>query len=355
MTGNGYFLCYEKPWRYLSRHMSVLTPVAVEHRFDALLHDWRREIDKRLLRVLQGRSPSLLYGPVKYVLEGGGKRIRPILVLLACEAVNGRVDAAWDAAVAVELLHNFTLVHDDIMDRDDTRRGRLTVHKKWDGATALLAGDGLVALAFQTLLQTTSGRIRQIARVFTDGIVELCEGQALDMAYETRQDVTLEEYLVMIQKKTARLLYVAATVGGLVGEGTQEQVTALGEFAFNLGCAFQIQDDLLDITSDEATLGKTYGSDVKRKKQTYLLVHALTHGDTGARQRLRNLLSAPRIEEEEIQQFKQILEKIGSIYAAQADIERYLTEAQRHLETLPPTQGREDLFSLLSFISNRNA
>ena len=323
--------------------------------FQVVLQEYRRLVEHRLHQVVQSRTPDTLYEPIRYVLNSGGKRIRPILVLLACEAVGGRAEQALDAAAATELLHNFTLVHDDIMDQDDTRRGLPTVHKKWDVDVALLAGDGLVSLAYQTLLATRSPRLAEIARVFTDGIVELCEGQALDCEFEKRADVSTEEYLEMIGKKTARLLNVATTMGALVGGGSDREVEVLGRFGYDLGCAFQIQDDLLDIMGDEAVLGKTQGSDVSRKKRTFLLVHALCHADTEAKKRLIRALNTSGDRQAQIQEMQALFAEIGSIAAAEAAIREYISSARASLAVLPESTGRASLSNLLHYVATRKA
>ncbi|MFQ5770881.1 MAG: polyprenyl synthetase family protein [bacterium] len=323
--------------------------------FKNVLRELQDLINARLHKVLESTHPPILYEPIQYVLESNGKRIRPILLLLSCKASGGDVDRCWNAAVAVELLHNFTLVHDDIMDRDDTRRGQPTVHKKWDTDIALLAGDGLLALAYQALLRTQSERIQEIVKIFTDGIVELCEGQALDREFETRKDVQLKDYLLMIGKKTARLLNVSARIGALIGAGDKRAAQALGEFGYNLGCAFQIQDDLLDITSNEEIIGKTCGSDVRRKKQTYLLVHALNHADSETKNTLIDILYNSTIHKSQISEIKRIFDKIGSIAAAHAAINQFISSAQKNLKELPSTRGKEDLANLLTFILHRQA
>ena len=325
------------------------------HRFESILDEFQSLVNVRLQKVLRSSKPAILYGPIEYVLAGGGKRIRPALLILSCRALNGDIDLCWDAAVAIELLHNFTLVHDDIMDQDSTRRGRPTVHKKWNSDIALLAGDGLFGLAYQSLLRTPSPRLHEIAKAFTDGVVEICEGQALDLEFESRQDVSLEDYLSMIGKKTARLLYVSAKLGAMIGEGSPVQVEALAKFAFRLGSAFQIQDDLLDITCDEDVLGKTFGSDVIRRKQTYLLVHAMNHADTETRRKLNNILGNQSIQQSDIMAVKNIFESTGSFDAAYRTITEHLNSAREYLDEIPPSAGKEDLRSLLSFISNRRA
>ncbi|MFQ5823960.1 MAG: polyprenyl synthetase family protein [bacterium] len=328
---------------------------AVAEDFKIKLREWKRLIDERLFQVLNTKKPPILYEPITYILESGGKRIRPILLILSCKAVGGNVEDCLDAAVAVELLHNFTLVHDDIMDQDDTRRGRPTVHKKWDTDVALLAGDGLVALAYQSLLRTNSLRINEITTNFTNAIVELCEGQALDREFESLRGIRLFDYLNMIEKKTARLLNISAKIGAIIGGGDDSEIDALGKFGLNLGLAFQIQDDLLDITSDEVTLGKTFGSDVMRRKQTFLLVHALSHADFETKRKINFLLSESSINKPQIIEITSLFEKIGSIEAAKSAIGNYLTSAQKNIDELKATFTKDDLSSFLNYISNRNA
>lgn len=327
----------------------------MEAQFKLLLQEWREEIHARLRHLVDEQEPSLLYEPIQYVLEGGGKRIRPVLLLLACRAVSGSVKKAWEAAIAIELLHNFTLVHDDIMDDDDTRRGRLTVHKKWTPDVAILAGDGLLALSYRILFRTHSDRFHDIANIFNEGIITVCEGQALDLAFESQETVSPDEYLEMIKKKTAGLLNISARIGAIIGGGSEDEVAAMGKFADNLGCAFQIQDDLLDITSDEQTLGKTFGSDVQQKKQTYLVIHALSHADSAGRVRLAEILSDSNTGEIEIREVRALFQKAGSLDAAKAAVSQFLASAQSNLDTLRKTPERSALFELVSYISTRNA
>jgi geranylgeranyl diphosphate synthase type II len=327
----------------------------VEGDFKLILKEWQAEVNTRLMNELDGRRPALLYQPIRYVFEGGGKRIRPVLALLSSKVISGAVDQCWDAAVAIEILHNFTLVHDDIMDRDDTRRGRPTLHKQYGDSISLLAGDGLVALAYQVLLRTRSSQLDEIARRFTDGIVVLCEGQAMDLEFESRTDVTLDEYLEMISKKTAKLLDVSASIGALVGDAEPAEADALGRFAYNLGCAFQIQDDLLDILSDESTTGKTYGSDIKRNKKTYLSIHALNEGTQKDRKRLSSLLGGADIGRDEIDEVKGIFQRVGSIDEAQRAVQHYVESAHRCLDKLRFDRDKVFLLGFLDYISNRNA
>ncbi|MFQ5636589.1 MAG: polyprenyl synthetase family protein [bacterium] len=336
-------------------HTFTISAESTNSEFKTTLRDYQGLINTRIKSFLNTREPANLYEPIKYVLESGGKRIRPILLIFACEALGGDAAASLDAALAVELLHNFTLVHDDIMDQDDTRRGLPTVHAKWDSDVALLAGDGLVSLAYKALLQTRSPRVHEIAQIFTSGILDLCEGQALDSDFENRNGVSLDDYLRMISKKTARLLNICTKIGGIIGGGSKSQIHFLGEFGHNLGCAFQIQDDLLDIISDEQTLGKKSGSDINRKKQTYLLVHAFSHADMQTRQLLMQTLNNSATLRLRISKMKKLFKEIGSIEAAKRAIDNFLISAKANLRELPASLGRENLSHLLHFIAARKA
>lgn len=327
----------------------------MEEKPKQLLQEWKEEIDRRMLGAAVGDGPDILYEPIEYVVSGEGKRIRPILLLLAAQAVGGEIERCWDAAVAMELLHNFTLVHDDIMDEDDTRRGRPTVHKKWNLNISLLSGDGLLALAYRSLFKTRTPALWRVADIFTDGLLEICEGQALDLAFELRSDVSLNEYMEMIGKKTARLLTMAAMIGAIIGEGTEEQVQALGDFAFNMGLAFQIQDDVLDIMSDERTIGKSYGSDVKKKKQTFLMIYALQHAGPAERKRIGSYFESKHVRNSDVAGIKEVFEQTGAVHAAKRSIANHLTVAEAQLSCLQGSLGKDLLLSFLQRISSRNA
>ena len=241
-----------------------------QRRYDTL----RRMIDRRIASMSQRGTPKDLNDACRYVLAGGGKRVRSIVLLLSCEAVGGNVQQALDAGVALEIMHNFTLVHDDIMDHARSRRGRPTVHIRWDLNNALLAGDVLLGLAYAALLRTRSGELHAAVEMFTNGLLQVCEGQALDLEFEKRADVSTRDYFRMIEKKTGRLFSLAGELGGLIGGGKPGQVIALREFGHHLGRAFQLQDDLLDVMADKSHLGKSIGGDIVERKKTYLLLKA---------------------------------------------------------------------------------
>jgi len=323
--------------------------------FEERLNFFKKIVSASLESMLAREHPQSLYEPIRYTLQGGGKRLRPILLLLATEAVGGDYRTALPAATAVELLHNFTLIHDDIMDEDDTRRGRPTVHAKWDDAVALLAGDGLVALAYKSLLETETGQLAEISRLFTDGILELCEGQALDREFETQARVTMPQYLEMITKKTARLLSMCVQIGAMIGNGTDDQVQAFAEYGTNLGIAFQIQDDLLDITVEQAVLGKNFGSDIQQKKKTYLLVDALEHGNAALRQDLDDYLAQDSIDHATTLQVQQLFTAAGTLDRTRQAVRRYIRKAKASLQRLEPHSETAYLDQLLEFVLKRNA
>jgi geranylgeranyl diphosphate synthase type II len=320
--------------------------------FEARMENYRKLVNDRLNQVVVKQSPVSFYDPVRYVLEGGGKRIRPILVILACKAVGGNENDCLNAAVAVEILHNFTLVHDDIMDNDDLRRSRETVHKKWDEATAILAGDGLVALAYHYLLKTKTDEITEIANIFTTGIIDLCEGQALDKEFEQRLDIDFNHYLLMIEKKTARLLMISSEIGAIIGGGNDKQREILREFSRQLGSAFQIQDDLLDM---ETTSGKTFGSDIKQKKKTILYVHALNQADQATKAQLLNILNQPEIKNDDILKVRDLFDASGTLNFARHEVDSRINKAQQVLNQIAPSESRDDLNRLLQWILERKS
>jgi geranylgeranyl diphosphate synthase type II len=310
-------------------------------------------IDRALNEAVQVTEPRSLYRPLKYVLSGGGKRIRPILVLLACEAVGGTRKQAIPAGTGIEILHNFTLVHDDIMDHAHSRRGRATVHTKWDDNVAILVGDELLALAYRTLLMTDSPRIKEIARVFTEGVVEVCEGQAYDKEFERRTRVPVEDYLLMIRKKTGKMVAVATEIGALIGNGTAQEVNALRAYGEFVGRAFQVQDDLLDVVADEKQFGKAIGGDLKEGKKTFLLLEALRLAKPADRRTLLKLSRNGRASKGQVKEFRRILEVSGALASASAHIRADIDQAKAHLNTLKATPAREMLFWFTDMLLHR--
>lgn len=308
---------------------------------------YKKSVDEILTSSVNKQIPETLYGPLKYVLNSGGKRIRPILIIYSCEAAGGKPKDALNAGVAIEMLHNFTLVHDDIMDNADTRRGNPTVHKKWNDNVAILTGDHLIGMAYSYLLKTRSERLDEIVKTFTDGIIEVCEGQSFDKEFEDRKDVTLDEYMMMISKKTAKMLETSAVVGALIGNGSKELIENIRSYAANIGLAFQIQDDLLDITADETEFGKKIGGDLVEGKKTYLLIKALeVVTDEKDKIKILNIVNKTGLspdDTEEISVIKNIYIMYGIIDSAQKEIERYTELAYMNLNNLPDGESKESL------------
>lgn len=317
---------------------------------------YKQLVDERLATAVDREKPRLLYEPTRYVLAGGGKRIRAVLVMLACEAVGGSGRDALDAGAAVEMLHNFTLVHDDIMDSAATRRGRMTVHTKWDEGTAILVGDVMIGLAYRMLGRKVPPNALEVFDAFTRGIIDVCEGQTLDREFETRRDITLDDYMQMIAMKTGRLVEMAAEVGGLAGEGTPEQIEALQCYARHIGQAFQIQDDLLDITADEAEFGKRIGGDVIEGKKTYLLVRAIESISGGSdRELLDRLLRDKGLPSDDIPAMLDLYQRNGILDAARQDVHHYIELAEADLAPLPATPARDMLGWFAQMLMTRSS
>jgi geranylgeranyl diphosphate synthase type II len=315
---------------------------------------YKELIDTKLHALVTKEEPRTLYEPLCYILSGGGKRIRPMLVLLACEATGGNLRNSLNAGVAVEVLHNFTLVHDDIMDNADSRRGRATVHKRWDENVAILVGDGLIGLAYKSLLKTQSERIQEIVNVFTDAMIEVCEGQSFDKEFETRDKVTLDEYLMMITKKTGKLVEVSAHIGALIGNGSSKEVRALQTYARHLGTAFQIQDDLLDIVGSEREFGKTIGGDLIEGKKTYLLIQALERIGGKDRKIIQSVVANHGLPKSKVQLVKQIYERHGIIALAKDHIRSYTDKAVQALNNLCETNAKGMLLWFAEMLLNRS-
>ncbi len=312
-------------------------------------------VENYLSNFIEPRVPKSLYEPAKYILAAGGKRIRPVLVLCACEAVGGRKEAALDAATGLEILHNFTLVHDDIMDHAASRRGRATVHTKWDENVAILAGDVLLGLAYRALLRSETTCIQELSKIFTEGVIEVCEGQAYDKEFEDRKRVTLDEYLLMIQKKTGTMVAVATEVGAILGNASSEERKALKLYGHRVGQAFQIQDDLLDVVADEKKFGKTIGGDIVEGKKTFLLITALRHARGADRNLLRHIVQNGGTSRRNIGRVRRIFYETGAIEAAQEQIARDIDQAKEQLGILKESDAVRMLVWFTDMLLNRKS
>jgi geranylgeranyl diphosphate synthase, type II len=320
-----------------------------EQRYERL----KSAVERYLRNFITEHKPQTLYHPARYVLAAGGKRIRPVITLLACEAVGGDANNALHAGAGIEILHNFTLVHDDIMDHAQTRRGRLTVHKKWDENVALLSGDALLALAYRALLRTKSTHIQELGKLFTEGVVTICEGQALDKEFETRHRVHVNEYLLMIEKKTGKLVSIAAQLGALIGNAAPADLDALRQYGEYVGRAFQIQDDLLDIVADEKEFGKTIGGDLVEGKKTFLLLEALRRAKGEQKKMLQRVFTNGGVQKKQIPAFRMIYEETGAMDSAKKRIENDIAEAKIRLSALPASVARETLRWMTDKLLNR--
>lgn len=235
------------------------------------------------------REPKNLYEPIDYILQLGGKRLRPVLTLIAADIFSGDYKKALPAAMAVETFHNFTLVHDDIMDDAPLRRGKETVHEKWDTNTGILSGDAMLILAYQYFENYEASIFKKLAQLFSKTAIEVCDGQQLDVDFETRNDVTIEEYIEMIRLKTSVLVAAALKMGAIIGGADEEQATILYDFGLNLGIAFQLQDDYLDTFGNPGTFGKQIGGDIIENKKTYLYLKALEVSNKEDQEKLHTL------------------------------------------------------------------
>ena len=219
-------------------------------------------------------EPAELYEPISYLMQLGGKRMRPVLVLVSTELFGGQVEKALDAAIGIEIFHNFTLMHDDIMDKAPIRRGKATVHVKWNESAAILSGDVMFVEAYKLMIKVEDSILRDVLAIFSDTASGVCQGQQADMNFESRNDVSLEEYLEMIRQKTAVLLAGSMQIGALIGGASKDQAELLYEFGENLGLAFQLQDDILDVYGDPEKFGKQVGGDILSNKKTFMLIKA---------------------------------------------------------------------------------
>jgi geranylgeranyl diphosphate synthase type II len=279
-------------------------------------------------------DPKLLYTPIIYSMSGGGKRLRPVLLLITAEAFGGSVEDAMSAALAVEIFHNFTLLHDDIMDNADVRRGKPSVYAKWGANVALLSGDAMLITAYKSLTKISSEALPKVMNIFSDMALEVCEGQQYDMDFETMSKVSVEEYMQMIERKTSALLSGSAMIGATMAGASEEDVKKIHRFATELGLAFQLQDDVLDSFGDTA-LGKKIGGDILEGKKTFLMVQALNRASEEERRTLAEThLRKDLSDDEKIAAIKSLYEKLDVKRVAEQQIELRFERALAVLDTL---------------------
>src|SRR5690554_3332630 len=292
------------------------------------LNKYHDELARGLEESVGVRQPDRLYEPVRYILSIGGKRIRPALTLMVCDFLSGDYKKALPAALAVEMFHNFSLMHDDIMDEAPLRRGKQSVHEKWDLNTAILSGDAMLILAYRLFEGYDPEKFRDLAKLFSETALQVCEGQQLDIDFESRDDVEVVEYLKMIEQKTAVLLGAAMEMGAIVAQASEAQKRVVYEFGKNLGIAFQLQDDYLDVFGDPKTFGKQVGGDIIANKKTYLYLTAVQKAEKGEARQLEDLYSIQPVDATgKIESVKHIFEKSGAALLTREEIKKFTNEA----------------------------
>ncbi len=302
------------------------------------------------------KEPYSLYNPVNYILDLGGKRLRPVLTLMTAEIFDCDYKNALDAALSIEVFHNFSLIHDDIMDDAPLRRGKETVHLKWDLNTGILSGDAMLIMAYQLFENYNSGTFQKLAKLFSKTALEVCEGQQYDIDFETQDDVTIEDYLKMIEFKTAALIGAAMKMGAIVANASENDQNSIYDFGKNLGIAFQLQDDYLDAFGDSTAFGKQMGGDIIENKKTFLYLKAVEFSTKDNKLELQHLFSiSPNDFSDKIKTTKQIFTVSGAAEATQQAIKSYTDKALAVLENMTiDTEKKTILRQFGEQLMNRN-
>ena len=316
------------------------------------------DINKEILNLDWKREPYGLYEPIEYTLAAGGKRVRPQLAMIACELFGGKAQEIAPAAMALEVFHNFTLLHDDVMDHAEVRRGRPTVHVKWNENTAILSGDQMLIEAYKLLSGVPTDKLPTILQLFNKMATEICEGQQYDVDFESQEHVAIEEYLKMIRLKTAVLLATALKMGSYIAGASTEQQDMLYEFGINIGLAFQIQDDILDVWGNPETFGKAVGGDISCNKKTFVYLEAMRLlGDDAISLEARGLKHwySQVLEDntEKIAAVKEIFERLGVRPLCELVVDDYTNKALELLNQLPQNAATEQLRQLANKLTTR--
>jgi geranylgeranyl diphosphate synthase type I len=324
--------------------------------------DLRNELKKRtdifnieLKDYLRQGSPKILYDAARHLPMAGGKRLRPAISMISCEAVLGNIENVIPLAISIELIHNFTLVHDDIMDKSKLRRNTPTVHTQYGEPTAILAGDLLFTKAFEVIhnFNGDPSIFKKINYNLVEGVREVCEGQQLDMEFEKRNDVTEEEYFDMIQKKTSALFMLAAEGGSILGGGNEDQNIGLRNYGKYLGLAFQIRDDFLDMSSDENILGKDIGNDIRNGKKTLIAVHSINNASGSDKKLIDKIFGNNNASEEDIKKVYELFTDIGALNYAKKTAYKFCDEAKKSINILNDTDAKNVLIELADYSINR--
>jgi len=302
-------------------------------------------------------EPEKLYAPVHYVMALGGKRLRPALVLQACEMFSGNYHVAIPAALGVEIFHNFTLLHDDIMDNASLRRNSPTVHTKWNNNVAILSGDAMQIIALQHIRRTEHENILDVIDTFNETALKVCEGQQFDMDFEKLSNVTVGQYLNMIGLKTAELLAASLKIGALIGSANDLDIQKMYDFGKNMGLAFQLQDDFLDVYANESELGKEIGKDIKANKKTFLLLKTMELADDKDLKAINEWLAREEaLDNEKVQAMKSMYEKYQIPYYTEQKIEQYFKNAMENLHEIKVAQlKKEEMMKIINLLKMRNS
>ncbi|WP_225036740.1 polyprenyl synthetase family protein [Winogradskyella sp. SM1960] len=311
------------------------------------IEQYQKPFLKYLERFTVEREPKNLYSPINYILELGGKRLRPILTLMTAEVFDEHAEKAMDAALSIEVFHNFSLVHDDIMDDAPLRRGQQTVHEKWNLNTGILSGDAMLILAYQLFENYDAETFRDLAKLFSKTALEVCEGQQYDIDFETRDDVTIPEYLKMIEYKTAVLVGAAMKMGAIVAKASEADQNSIYEFGRFLGIAFQLQDDYLDAFGNPETFGKQVGGDIIENKKTYLYLKTIELGSNDDVLNLKTFMSNLELpNSNKVEKVKALFHKTGAAEATQNAVKDYTNKAFEVLETLHISDAKKQSLRL---------
>jgi geranylgeranyl diphosphate synthase type II len=314
------------------------------------------KINKELSNVLKEKQPETLFEPPRYVFSLGGKRIRPILTLMAVDLFGKEVEIALNAALGIEIFHNFSLLHDDLMDNADLRRGNLTVHKKWNPNTAILSGDAMVIESYKYIAKVPGQHLQKILEIFSSTAMDICIGQQLDMDFEQRTDVSEAEYIEMILKKTAVLIGSSLKIGAVLADAKETDTDALYQFGINLGLAFQLKDDLLDVYGDVKTFGKNIGGDIINNKKTYLLIKALKDSNQIQQKTLEYWLNLKDFDpEEKVESIKKIYDQLNLKIITENLIEKFYLASLDCLSSVNVTdESKKELLELSENLMSRN-
>jgi geranylgeranyl diphosphate synthase type I len=324
--------------------------------------DLQNELTKRAAmfntywqRYLEIKKPTMLYEASQYLPSAGGKRIRPFLTMVSCESVTGDAQKALPFAAGLELMHNFTLIHDDIMDHSLLRRNLPAVHVRFGEPAAILSGDLLFAKSFEAIQDTTVdfSTFKQLQQDFINCVIAICEGQQLDVEFEQRKTVTEQEYLDMISKKTGALFELSGKGGGLIGGGNPQDVAALQNYGMALGLAFQIWDDYLDISSNAKTLGKDIGNDIRNGKKTLIAVHSLFHATGKQKKLLDDIFGNRSASEHDVMKIYGLFRELGSVEYAQQRALEYTNKAKDAIAILKPSDAKDLLYQLIDYTIQR--